>query len=189
MRPAEAVVLAAGASRRFGPSNKLLAPWGTGTVCGTVVEVLAGCGLTVHLVVGHDSERVAAACPLARAVFNPRYDAGMGTSLAVGVRACTPGAPIVVALGDMPGLSPDAVRELLRHLDGRPGRVVVPVYAGAPDRIGHPVLFGPGHRGALTALTGDAGARGVVASARDVVRVAISGELRDIDLADDLRTL
>lgn len=186
MRPAEAVVLAAGSSRRFGPQNKLLAPWGAGTVVASVVEVLAECGLTVHLVVGHDADRVAAACPQARPVLNPRHDAGMGTSLAIGARACTPGVAILVALGDMPGLRGCVVHRLIEGLEGRAGRVVVPVYEAEPDRIGHPVLFGADHREALMALDGDTGARSVIATAQDVVRIRVSGELRDIDLAGDL---
>lgn len=178
----EAIVLAAGASRRFGPKNKLLQPFGETTVVGSVVRALAGAGLSPLVVTGHEADRVAEAVAPAPVVFNPEWASGMGSSLAFGVAACATHAAILVALGDMPELRPEVVRNLIHQLPDDPEAIVAPVYAEEPGRLGHPVIFGPDHRAALLALTGDTGARTILASAMRLIRVRVEGSLYDWDV-------
>ena len=109
MRPEDdigAVVLAAGASRRFGEANKLLARVGERTLIGCVVDAIAAAGVgDIVVVIGwdHAATQSAAADPRVRIVHNPHWEAGMGSSIAVGIEALpdtTAGAFIVPA--DMP---------------------------------------------------------------------------------------
>jgi molybdenum cofactor cytidylyltransferase len=168
--------------------NKLLAPWGPSTVVGTVVRTLLSAGLDVVVVTGRDAEAVARAVAPARSVFNPRFEEGLGTSIAAGVAACGESDGYLIALGDMPGLSGAVVRRILDELEGLDeGAIVAPFYADELERFGHPVLFGSAHRDALIALTGDVGARGVIElNLGRLFRVPADGELRGIDSPADV---
>jgi len=102
----------------------------------------------------------------------------MGHSLACGVRARSSAAGWVIALADMPAVSPAtivAVRDALAR--GYPS--AAPVHRG---QRGHPVGFGRACRTELLALTGDAGARGVLAAHPPLlIEVDDPGCLLDID--------
>lgn len=83
-----AVVLAAGLSSRMG-TQKMLLPLGADTVVGQVVgRLLASMVNGIHVVVGHEGDRLAAALAdrgvtIAR---NPDYAGGMLTSLRCGTQ-------------------------------------------------------------------------------------------------------
>lgn len=178
-----AVVPAAGLSRRFGPENKLLQPYGDSTIVGTVVRTLQDAGLPVIVVTGHEAERVSAACPGADVVFNPDYEQGMGTSVACGVRHAMPCHGIMVALADMPGLTQSTIERLIGAFDRQPERIVAVRYAAEPDRIGHPIVLGSAYHAELSALRGDVGARDLLRQWRDrIVWVDCAGGLADIDV-------
>ncbi|MFI5385473.1 MAG: NTP transferase domain-containing protein [Fimbriimonadales bacterium] len=187
MRAISAIVPAAGLSSRFGGPNKLLQPWGDMTVVGAVVRTLLDCGLRVVVVTGRDADLVAKAVEPARAVFNPRFEEGLGASIAAGVAASGPVAGFLIALGDMPGLQEGTVRALLTEFEGSPpDSIWAPVYAGEPDRPGHPMLFGSAYREALQALTADEGARRIVRANRDKLRLLpVPGDLNDLDRPGD----
>jgi molybdenum cofactor cytidylyltransferase len=182
MRSVSAIVTAAGLSTRFGGPNKLLQPWGEKNVVGAVVRSLLDCGLVVIVVTGRDAEQVEDAVQPAQSVFNPKFESGLGSSIACGV-ANAPEGGYLIALGDMPGIRPDVVRTLLEsygHADS--DAIIAPVYGDEPDRIGHPVLFGCSYRKDLLELTGDEGARSVIESAdQKLVRISVPGSLPDFD--------
>lgn len=198
-RPAIAgVVLAAGASRRFGEQSrgqKLLAPLGGKPLVRWAVEGMLASPVTRTLVVvGGEAAAVETALGGldVRFVVNEEYRAGLSTSLHAAVRALTADGGVraaVFALGDQPFV-PSAVVERLVHTFRATGApVVVPVYAGGER--GHPVLFASNLFPELLAVRGDEGARGVIG--RDRSRVtAVSFEFpapRDVDLPGDLEAL
>ncbi len=111
---------------------------------------------------------------------------GMGVSLRTAA-AALPGdtGGVFVFLGDMPAIAPGTPARLAAALD-RPDAIVVPVHAG---RRGHPVLFGADWVAALQTLSGDEGARGLLAEAGSclvAVEVEDPGILLDVDRPDDL---
>jgi molybdenum cofactor cytidylyltransferase len=108
----------------------------------------------------------------------------MGASLAWAIRASSP-APFgwIVALADMPFLDPATIVALCDALaDG--ASIAAPVFAG---QRGNPVGFAPEYGAALRALTGDQGARALLA-AHPVVLVPVNdpGVLQDVDTDADL---
>ncbi|MEJ2575988.1 MAG: NTP transferase domain-containing protein [Gammaproteobacteria bacterium] len=116
---------------------------------------------------------------------NPRADAGMGTSLAAGVSATAAAGGWLIALADMPWVCLETVRTLADRLrDG--ASLVAPVCGG---RRGHPVGFAAHWRDQLTTLSGDAGARRLLAEhAAELVLEPTDdvGVLTDVDYPGDL---
>jgi len=190
-----AVLLAGGASRRFGAENKLLAEVdGVPIVTRVARAVLDGGADTLIVVTGaeHDAYAVALAGMPALCVANPRWADGMGGSIAVGVQAlpvhCA-GAFIVPA--DMASLSADVLRRLAEAFARDGGeRVVVPVTPAGAQR--NPVLWPRRLFPSLAALSGPQGGKSLLdtpGTARLDVAFADSSVFADIDTPGDYERL
>lgn len=188
MRKVSAIVPAAGLARRFGGPNKLLQPFGETTVVGSTVRCLVDCGLPVIVVTGRDADKVARAIGPATAVYNPRYEEGLGSSIAAGIAASGPSDGYLIALGDMPGIRSDVIERLLQEFETASAEAILaPVYSSEPDRTGHPVLFAGIYRPHLERLRGDEGAKAIVKRNHDKLRlVPVDGALPDVDQPADL---
>lgn len=186
MRRVSAIVLAAGKSTRFGGPNKVLADWNGRPMVRCVVDALVDVGLPVTVVTGRDADLVASTVSPANAVVNPRYEEGMGTSLACGVASLADADGFLIALADMPDLRAEVVEQLLSAFEAAESdAIVVPVYSDEPDRFGHPVIFASCYREALQSLSGDQGARAILREHTDrVIKVPVAGLLRDLDSPD-----
>lgn len=180
MKRFSAVVLAAGASRRFGQEDKLQAQFGDKSVLRHVLDGLAVLDLGEVLVV--------ARTPLAGVhhIVNPRPEAGMGHSLALGVAALKPCDGAFIILADMPLIVPDLYREMAATMPGHD--IVVPIHEG---QTGHPVLFSSVCFDDLRQLTSDQGGRVLLRSGHYRVRHIETGGfiLADIDTPEDLNRL
>jgi molybdenum cofactor cytidylyltransferase len=207
------ILLAAGRGERFG-GDKLLAtvrpehraggarvPAGAGSApadarpefAGECIGALACRSLlaavpSVLAVVRADDAALAAALGAAgaRIVRCANADAGMGASIACGVRAARDAAGWIVALGDMPWIEPSTIARVAAAIaEGAP--VAAPFHRG---RRGHPVGFGAACFAALTALGDDGGAKAIVAAHHDAlarIDVDDAGTLRDVDHPADAR--
>lgn len=186
---ATGVLLAAGTGSRFDPEglrNKLLAPLPNGiAVAHEAAHRLLLVVPRVIAVVRPGAETLAhtlneAGCDVVFAAGSVR---GMGASLAAAIEADTEGESWIVALADMPRIAVSTIETIARALDaGKP--LVAPFHEG---QRGHPVGFGFGHREALLALDGDAGARALLTS-QALTRIDVNdpGILRDVDTPADL---
>jgi molybdenum cofactor cytidylyltransferase len=106
---------------------------------------------------------------------------GTGESIALGVAARPDAAGWLVALADMPFIRTETIRNLARGL-GR-ADLVAPVYRG---QRGHPVGFGHAHGGRLATLSGDEGARAILAGAKPLlIETDDAGVVTDIDSPED----
>lgn len=191
-----AIVLAAGAGRRFG-GGKLLAPWrGAPLVQGALRAALATPSDPVVVVTGTDASTVGEVCREAarrlggkgrlRLVHAADHAEGMGASLRTGVAALPPDTRgVFVFLGDMPDIPPAICSRLAAAVDaGAPA--AAPINGG---RRGHPVLFSAGLLPDLALATGDAGAREVLSRLGDrlaLVACDSPGVLFDVDRPEDL---
>ena len=164
-----AIVLAAGASRRFG-SQKLLAELrGKPVVRWAVENVLAAQPDEVIVVVGREGEAVRHVLHglAVRIVVNERWSEGIGGSLRAGIAALSAEADAaMIALGDQPGVDASVIASLLNTQSEGSRSIVVPSYRG---ERGHPVIFSAEIFPELLAIDGDRGARDVIA--RDPSRV------------------
>lgn len=181
------VLLAAGAGTRFGGA-KLLARLADGTpVAVSAARALRACVDRCVAVVRPSDAALAALLAAEGLTVLPfeRAADGMGASLAFGVASVAEADGWVVALADMPFVRPETVEAVVARL--RAGAwIAAPFHAG---RRGHPVGFARGLLADLTALTGDVGAREILA--RDAARIeavetADVGIHMDVDALGDL---
>jgi len=180
------VLLAAGAGSRLGTPKALVELGGRRLVDRGADLLRDGGTAPVLVVLGAAQVTV----PGVRAVHNPDWPTGMGSSLAAGLRAL-PGdcAAAVIALVDQPLIGAEAVRRLIAAY--RAGaEVVVATYDGEPR---NPVLLARRHwAGVLDVAVGDAGARPYLRAHPDLVtrvECADTGRPDDVDTPGDLARL
>jgi len=157
------LLLAAGRSARFG-GDKLLAPLRRHPVLFWSAAAIATEVDALYVVVPAEAPDRAAALEgiPAMLIEHAGRDEGMASSIRVGVAALPDDAmAVVIALADQPLVSPRVVRALCDRWRTEPTAAVVPRYR---DGQGHPVLFDRSQFSALGALTGDRGARALLAS-------------------------
>jgi molybdenum cofactor cytidylyltransferase len=178
------LILAAGRGRRFG-SDKRRALLADGRpLLQASVEAAQAADLPCLLCLS-SRDRDAPPFDGIQTHFASGADRGMGATLASAVAALGPQPWILVALGDMPWVTPQSLRAVAAAADRH--RIVVPTYRGHP---GHPVAFGADFLPLLQRLDGDRGARSVIDAHREaVVEIPLDdpGILRDVDRVSDLR--
>ncbi len=199
-----AVVLAAGAARRFG-RPKQLEHWPDQhgpTLVERAVRLATESGVSeVFVVTGNRAEEVAAlfadreAYPVPlQMVYNARWQEGQGFSVAAGVKALTAdcGAALFF-LSDQPRLQAASAQMLVKAWQERGAEresaIIFPTYQG---QRGNPVLFGQRYFAALAALEGDVGGRAIVKSHPEaVLEITVSDPaiLEDVDTPEDLARL
>ena len=180
------VLLAAGRGSRLGQPKALVELGGSRLVDRGIGLLQAGGAGPLVVVTG--------AAPLTLpgviTVHNPDWASGMGSSLAVGLRAVPDGcAAAVVALVDQPLIGAAAVRRLIAaHAAG--ATVAVAAYHGQPR---NPVLLARAHWPEVISLAaGDVGARPFLRAHPDLVTLvecADTGQPDDLDTPADLARL
>lgn len=191
------VLLAAGAGYRFDPSRpgrKLEVLVDGVSVAERSLSSLAPSTDAIVVVVRSTDSPLArfaasrsyvVVCP----VLGDANHAGMGLSLAYGascvIERFPAAATVVVALADMPWVSPATVEMLVTRsqtLDA----IVQPTYNG--DK-GHPVVFPARYLSELAACGADVGAKHILrahASNVHVLDVHDAGVIRDVDVPEDI---
>ena len=189
-----AVILAAGASRRFGSPKQLARYRGESLVARSVrLAHEAGAGM-VCVVLGYRAEAIRRAFQQGRVssaettiVRNARWRDGMGRSLACGVRSLDRRArAVLVCLADQPLLEAGDLERIVLAWRASPRSIAASRYAGKP---GVPAIFPRSHFAALKSLSGDRGARALLASSSDVLSVPMPSAAVDIDDPWDLSKL
>jgi 4-nitrophenyl phosphatase len=194
-----AVILAAGASTRFGQPKQLL-DWDGVPLLVHVVDVVVAAGLGPAIVVlGCLAESVRAALDAGadkggwvsvQTAMNWRWKEGMSTSVQVGLAALPPETEGAVFLQcDQPLVTPDLLRSLVTRFEETGATIVHPTHAG---RRGTPVLFGRCLFAELATVTGDEGGRSLITRhAQDVATVQVTDPivLADIDTPDEYERL
>ena len=189
-----AILLAAGASHRFGTDNKLLANIGGKPLIRWVAEEIAHSGAKeVVVITGCDHlliEKALEGLPL-RFVHNLSWTAGIGSSIAVGIMALG-SQPLgaFIMPGDMPFFTSALLKDLMHTFDqSRGASIVYPTTLMGEQR--NPVLWPQRFFPLLTSLTGSEGAKRLLATFVDSqtqVPVVDEGVFADIDSPPDLET-
>ena len=166
------VVLAAGASRRFGAANKLL-------------QLLDGKPLLCHTL-----ELAVETAPLAEAagftvLLNPQPELGQSHSLRLGLAACRESDGCLFLTGDQPFLSVETLHRLINAWEKEPGGIWGCEFEG---RFSIPSIFPAAVYVELLTQDGDVGGREVMRAHPELVHTipAPPQEHFDIDTVADL---
>jgi CTP:molybdopterin cytidylyltransferase MocA len=187
MAPA-GIVLAAGASRRFGGVKQLAELRGRPLLSYAVEAMLAVPALEpVIVVLGHAADEIASAIEFGSAtvVVAAAWNEGQSASLQRGIIAAGDADAVVVTLGDQPFITPQVIAGALDQLPGHDA--VRATYDGKP---GHPVVLSRRAMDADGGLSADTGARAQPSRFRE--REWEAGHLSsapDIDTREELAEL
>lgn len=182
------LVLAAGGARRFGAPKQLAKLDGRPLLEHALAAMTSAPLDHVVVVLGAHAEAIARRVDLhgAEPVVCEGWAAGQAASLRAGLAAVPDAEAVAVALGDQPLLSSRAVARVLAARE--PG--VEAIRASYEGRPGHPVVLERALFARLARLTGDAGARELLAEAsvRDVDCDGL-GRPDDVDTPEELERL
>ena len=187
------LLLAAGASSRMGSSHKLLRKVDGVPLAARVASRLAGSRASgIVAVVGSRGDAVADAFRMAdagpfRVLVNELHGEGIGASIRAGIAAVAAESDaVVIALADMPEIVASDIDRLIGAYDPARGSGICRL-VGPEGQPGHPVLFGRRYFEALGRLSGDRGAREVLAEhPQDLVDLEVPVErLADLDTEID----
>lgn len=192
------ILLAAGFSRRFGPSNKLLQTLPDGRQIGLAAaeNLIQAVPLTIA-VLRPDNKELAELLQNAGLEIVFCHAQEMADSLSTAIRYSAnftdsssnkASGGYVIALADMPYINPLTISTVAQEI--RTGAAIaVPTYQG---QRGHPVGFSAKFRSELEQLSGDEGARSILKRHADEIKLLAcddAGILADIDTPADLAKL
>ncbi len=183
------IILAAGASTRFGSPKQLLDWDGQPLLRHVVLQVLAAPCQQVIVVLGAAAERIAptlAGLPV-ELVENPAWEQGQSTSMQAGLRACRAGTQAALfVLGDQPSLPPRLLQGLVETHRRTLAAIVAPRHLG---QRGNPVLFDRRRFPDLLSISGDAGGRVLFERYRQQIAWVEAGPevLQDVDRPEDVQ--
>jgi molybdenum cofactor cytidylyltransferase len=179
-----AIVLGAGRSSRMGGPNKLLAELDGKALIRHAVEAATQAGLEqTILVTGYLADEVSAKVTDLgiKAVHNPDYADGMAGSIRTGVSALTDDIDaVIVLLGDMPRVDAHTLAKLVSLYTNDENCLIAT--ATADGKRGNPVLWDKRFFGALKSLSGDIGAKHLIAENPGFVSEVEIGEAARLDL-------
>ncbi|WP_299476338.1 molybdopterin-binding/glycosyltransferase family 2 protein [uncultured Roseibium sp.] len=179
-----AIILGAGKSTRMGGPNKLLATLDGKALVRHAGEAAIGAGLRqTILVTGHlaDEVRKQVEDLDIETVYNPDYADGMATSIRAGMKALEADTEaVIVLLGDMPRVGEAALKKLIAAYKENGTSLIVA--ATANGKRGNPVLWDKRFFDDLNALTGDIGARHLIARNPGFVAEVEIGSAARLDL-------
>ena len=176
------LVLAAGASRRFGVADKLLAPLGGRPLASHAAAAARASGVGRWVAVTSAPE-VAALLGCFEIVTVPR-GCLQGESLRAGMAQVLDGEPagVVVVLADMPRVTGALIDAVVARATAHGAAACVDAARRSP-----PAAFLPEHFAALSAAEGDRGAGALLRRLPADALVPADGLLDDVDTQADLR--
>jgi molybdenum cofactor cytidylyltransferase len=183
--PLHAVVLAAGASRRFA-GIKALAPIDGKPMLQWVIDALSSAGVDgLSIVLGAYAAEISAGIDPrgASLVRHEDWTEGLAASLRAGLASVqSADAGLLIALADQPDIGIDDYRRLIAAWRAAPDKAAAAAYA---HTRGAPCIVPAAVRPALLHLHGDQGARVLLRTLTDVIEVPMDSAARDVDTRDE----
>ena len=187
------IILAAGNSSRLGKPKQLLEYNGYTLLRNTILQAKLVPDTTVIVVTGAYKKNIdeELAYTAAKVVYNPEWEMGMGSSMAVGLQQLQLSNPqittCIITVCDQPFLTAQIFKDLVsRHKITGKG-IVASAYG---ETWGTPVLFSSNYFKELENLNGHEGAKKIVQLYKDdVATVAFEKGAIDIDTIEDYNNL
>ncbi|HSI43629.1 MAG TPA: nucleotidyltransferase family protein [Methylotenera sp.] len=187
------ILLAAGFSRRFGITDKLLQalPDGSSIALASAKNLIQAIPISIAVVrTGNKALAELLQQVGLHVVYCDETAQEMADSLTTAIRYSQKfdeaNDGFVIALADMPYIAPATIQGVSDRLNAG-ASIVIPTYQG---KRGHPVGFSAKFRDELLALKGDEGARSIIKRHADEVTLLETndaGLLADIDTPADLK--
>jgi molybdenum cofactor cytidylyltransferase len=185
-----AIVLAAGASTRFGSPKQLVRIGGRPLLHTVVTRTADVTGNALIVVLGAGAGELA---PLLRhspgsVVVNRHWREGLASSIRAGVaRLPASCAGVMLVLADQAAVTRDDLRRLAGTWRRRPQCIAAALYGGTS---GAPAIFPRSTFAELATLRGDSGAQSILRRSADrVIRVPMPAAELDLDRPEDLLAL
>jgi molybdenum cofactor cytidylyltransferase len=185
------VILAAGASTRFG-SPKQLASVDGAPLLQRAMDAANSCGHgPVVVVLGAHHEQIMKEIRMTgrSVVFAHDWESGLSASIRAGVRQTLDESPLINAillmLADQPAVNRDSLLKLISSHDGSETTIAASHYSG---QLGVPAIFGRRYFDELLSLTGSGGAKTLIKQHASCVRsVELPEAAIDVDTLGDLQ--
>ena len=185
-----AIVLAAGASTRFGSAKQLVRLAGRPLLHTVVTRASEVTGNALIVVLGSGAAQLA---PLLKhspgsVVINQEWREGLASSIRAGVArlpaACS---AVMLLLADQAAVTAEDLKRLAGSWRKQPQHMAAALYSGS---CGAPAIFPRSSFRSLSELRGDTGARALLVRNSDrVVRVPMPSAAVDVDTPEDLLAL
>jgi len=185
-----AIVLAAGASTRFGSAKQLVRLAGRPLLHTVVTRASEVTGNALIVVLGSGAAQLA---PLLKhspgsVVINQEWREGLASSIRAGVArlpaACS---AVMLLLADQAAVTAEDLKRLAGSWRKQPQHMAAALYSGS---CGAPAIFPRSSFRSLSELRGDTGARALLVRNPDrVVRVPMPSAAVDLDTPEDLLAL
>jgi CTP:molybdopterin cytidylyltransferase MocA len=177
------LLLAAGASQRFGDQNKLLAHYRGKPLIAHAADAMRACALD-HMVAVVRDDDVAALLSAFAIVAPKNTEPAQSDSLSAGIRVCLDQNPdrILVVLADMPRITSAHLQAVIVRCT--PSRASA---SSDGSRRMPPACFPAARVGELLSMQGDTGAAALLrALPNEALVMTAPAMLKDVDVAGDL---
>jgi molybdenum cofactor cytidylyltransferase len=181
------VVLAAGASTRFGSAKQLVRVAGRPLLHTAITRAAEVTGNALIVVLGSGAAELA---PLLKhsvgsIVVNQEWREGLASSIRAGMaRLPSTCSGVMLLLADQPAVSADDLKRLAGSWRRNPQCIAAALYGG---NCGVPAIFPRSTFRELAELRGDVGARALLRRSADrLVRVPMPSAALDVDTPEDL---
>ena len=182
------IILAAGSSKRYGKTNKLVQIFQDKPIIKHVIDVLLeeNDPKDLLVVVGHEKSKIINLInnPSIKIVYNKDYEKGIGTSISCAMRHLENYIQgVMIIPSDMPFISKVDLRNLEnKFIEFNYTKVVFPKHESS---LGNPVILPKSYFDILTNLKSDEGARSQIKNKDYVTVNAGIGTTLDIDTKEE----
>lgn len=188
------ILLAAGASTRFGAVKQLL-PWKGSTLLKHAIDTILELNVNANFVVlGANQKHIKLITDIEKVevLVNDTWELGLGNSIAYGVKQILNYNieldGILLMLADQPLINVNFLKALIDKFDGEADQIIASSYA--KGKKGVPVIFGKIYFNELSNLNGDNGAKILLGTySQNVTTINAEHLVLDIDTKEDYEQL
>ena len=190
----DAIILAAGNSKRFGKDNKLFTNFNSTLLITHVVSEICKSKLrNIIVITGKDHVKINKLLKKFRVqvIKNLRFNEGINSSISLGIKKLPRNSlSTMICLADMPLLKSEDYNSMVQFEEKfrNKSKIIVP---HNKNTRGNPVIFGKDYFNTLVNLVGDNGGKKILEENRDVIyyNTKSEGFYFDVDTQKDLTKL